>query len=105
MNKVVGRYNELKSLSNYFFNKFSKNIEKYYWTERFQAIVQRLVWFGNDNCCGHLKVIGPIAERDTCISYVDDFGKTHIVFDDEFPVSPCQFVRAWGRSVGTFLDS
>ena len=105
VNEVVGHYNELKSLSNYFFNKFSKSIEKYYWTERFQTIVQQLVQFGDNNCCGHLEVIGPIAERDTCVSYVDDFGETHIVFDDEFPVSPCQTVRAWGRSVSTFVDS
>ena len=105
VNKVVGHYNELKSLSNYFFDKFSKSIEKYYWTERFRAIVWQLAQFGDDNCCGHLEVIGLIAERDICISYVDDFGKTHIVFDDEFPVSPCQFVRAWGRSVSTFFDS
>ena len=105
VNEVVGYYNELKSLSNYFFDKFSKSIEKYYWTERFRAIVRRLAQFGDDNCCGHLEVIGLIAERDTCISYVDDFEETHIVFDDEFPVLPCQFVRAWGRSVGIFVNS
>ena len=105
VNEVVGRYNELKSLSNYFFDKFSKSIEKYYWTEHFWVIVRQLVQFGDDNCCGHLEVIGPIAERDTCVSYVDDFGETHIVFDDEFPVSLCQFVRACGRSVGTFVNS
>ena len=105
VNKVIGRYNELKSLSNYFFDKFSKSIEKYYWAERFWAILQWLVWCGDDNCCKHLEVIGLIAKRDTCISYVDDFGEAHIVFDDEFPVLPCQFVRAWGRSIGTFVDS
>ena len=105
VNEVVERYNELKSLSNYFFDKFSKSIEKYYWTEHFQVIIRQLVQFGDDNCCGHLEVIGPIAERDTCVSYIDDFGETHIVFDDEFPVLLCQFVRAWGRSVGTFVNS
>ena len=105
VNEVVGRYNELKSLSNYFFDKFSKSIKKYYWTEHFWAIIRRLVQFGDDNCCRHLEVIGPIAERDTCVSYVDDFGETHIIFDDEFPVLPCQFVRVWGRSVGIFVDS
>ena len=104
MNEIVGHYNELKSLGNYFFDKFSKSIEKYYWSECFWAIIRQLVQFGNDDCSGHLEVLGPIAESDTHVSNVNDLGETHIVFDDEFPVSPCQLVRAWSRSVSTFVN-
>ena len=35
VDEVVGCDSELKSLSDYFFNKFSESIEKYDWAEHF----------------------------------------------------------------------
>jgi len=88
MNEVVGCDDKLESLSNNFFNKFAKSVQKNNGVKCFWIVVQCLVWFGNDDCCGNLEVFRPMAQFDASISYVDDLGKAIIVLDDKFPVMP-----------------
>jgi len=60
MDEIVGRNNELYSLSNYFFDKFTKGIEENNGVKCFQTIVRCFVQFGNDDCRGSFEVIRPM---------------------------------------------
>ena len=61
VDKVVGSDSELKSLSDYFFNKFSESVEKHDRMECFSIIIQWLVWFGDHDCSGYLEIFRPMA--------------------------------------------
>ena len=61
VDEVVESNSELKSLNDYFFNKFSKSVEKHDQAECFRIIIRWLVWFGDHDCSRYLEVFRPVA--------------------------------------------
>ena len=88
MDEIVGSDRELKSFSDDFLNEFAQGIKEDNGAKGLWIIVRWFVWFRYDNCGRCFEIIRPVSKIDTGISDIYDVGKTGIVLDNVFPMTP-----------------